>query len=305
MITSISRFFRESLQGFTRNASTAIGSIITIFLSLLIIGVFLAAGSMLDKLMSSVEDEVSITCYVSDNVSESDAQRYMNKLKSNSDVKSVTFTTKDEALESFKNSMTSNPDIIDQLDGSNPLPASINVELNDAQQVSDLAKQIENDSDYKKLCEDENDPGNSIKYGQGTVERLLQVTNYLRIAGVAVVIILVFIALVFINNTIRLAILARRKEIAIMRLVGASNGYIRGPFLMEGALHAIIGSALAIIVIELIRAFGIPALQNSIRFLDFTIPGSTYAIIYVSLVVFGLVIGLLGSLLAMRRYLKV
>lgn len=305
MITSISRFFRESLQGFTRNASTAIGSIITIFLSLLIIGLFLAAGSMIDKLMSGVEDEVSITCYVKDDVNESDAQSYMNKLKSNSDVKSVSFTTKEQALDNFKNSMTSNPDIIDQLDGSNPLPASINVELNDAQKVSELAGQIEKDSDYKKLCENESDPGNSIKYGQGTVERLLQVTNYLRIAGVAVVLILVFIALVFINNTIRLAILARRKEIAIMRLVGASNGYIRGPFLMEGALHAIIGSALAIIVIELIRAFGLPALQNSIRFLDFTIPGSTYFFIYVSLVVFGLVIGLFGSLLAMRRYLKV
>lgn len=305
MITSISRFFRESLQGFTRNASTAIGSIITIFLSLLIIGLFLAAGSMIDKLMSGVEDEVSITCYVKDDVNESDAQSYMNKLKSNADVKSVSFTTKDQALENFKNSMTSNPDIIDQLDGSNPLPASINVELNDAQKVSELAGQIEKDSDYKKLCENESDPGNSIKYGQGTVERLLQVTNYLRIAGVAVVLILVFIALVFINNTIRLAILARRKEIAIMRLVGASNGYIRGPFLMEGALHAIIGSALAIIVIELIRAFGLPALQNSIRFLDLSIPGSTYFFIYVSLVVFGLVIGLLGSLLAMRRYLKV
>lgn len=305
MITSISRFFRESLQGFTRNASTAIGSIITIFLSLLIIGLFLAAGSMIDKLMSGVEDEVSITCYVKDEISESDAQSYMNKLKNNSDVKSVSFTTKDQALDNFKNSMTSNPDIIDQLDGSNPLPASINVELNDAQKVSELAGQIEKDSDYKKLCENESDPGNSIKYGQGTVERLLQVTNYLRIAGVAVVLILVFIALVFINNTIRLAILARRKEIAIMRLVGASNGYIRGPFLMEGALHAIIGSAFAIIVIELIRAFGLPALQNSIRFLDLSIPGQTYLFIYVSLIVFGLVIGLLGSLLAMRRYLKV
>lgn len=260
---------------------------------------------MIDKLMSGVEDEVSITCYVKDDVSESDCQSYMNKLKSNADVKSVSFTTKEQALENFKNSMTSNPDIIDQLDGSNPLPASINVELNDAQKVSELAGQIEKDSDYKKLCENESVPGNSIKYGQGTVERLLQVTNYLRIAGVAVVLILVFIALVFINNTIRLAILARRKEIAIMRLVGASNGYIRGPFLMEGALHAIIGSALAIIVIELIRAFGLPALQNSIRFLDLSIPGSTYFFIYISLVVFGLVIGLLGSLLAMRRYLKV
>ena len=116
---------------------------------------------------------------------------------------------------------------------------------------------------------------------------------------------LVFIALIFINNTIRLAILARRKEIAIMRLVGASNGFIRGPFLMEGALHAIIGSLLAIGVIELLRRLAVPRLQEMVKFLNFNVDGSVYGLIYISLVVFGLVIGVVGSLLAMRRYLKV
>ena len=303
-MTKISRFFREALQGFTRNASTAFGSIITIFLSLLIIGLFMAAGSMLDRLMSSVEDEVSITCYIKDDASESQYKAMMEKIKKMDSVKSVSFTTKDQAMEDFKKS-TTNPDIVDQLDGSNPLPASINVELSESQKVASVASQIENDSDFKKICDNEQNPGESIKYGQGTVERLFQVTNYIRIGGIVIILILVFIALVFINNTIRLAILARRREIAIMRLVGASNGFIRGPFLMEGALHALIGSLLAILVIEILRIFAIPQLQNTIKFLNFTVDGSIYFGIYVSLVVFGLVIGLFGSLLAMRRYLKV
>ena len=130
-------------------------------------------------------------------------------------------------------------------------------------------------------------------------------TNYLRYIGIALIALLVFIALVFINNTIRLAIMARRKEIAIMRLVGASNGFIRGPFLMEGALHAVIGAALAIGCIELLRRLALPKLQSSLAFLPIEVSNEMFMMIYVVLLVAGLVIGLIGSALAMRRYLKV
>ena len=130
-------------------------------------------------------------------------------------------------------------------------------------------------------------------------------TNYIRTIGVALVVLLIFIAFVFINNTIRLSILARRKEIAIMRLVGASNNFIRGPFLMEGALHAIIGAGLAIVLMEVLRRVALPQIQNSLPWLPINIPGSDFGLIYLMLLVSGLVIGLLGSALAMRRYLKV
>ena len=304
-MSSIGYFFKESLQGFVRNLSTALGSIITIFLSLLIIGIFFVAGSMIERLMASVESEVSITAYVADTASDADIKTVMDAIQSMPDVSSVSFTSKDMALESFKNSMTSNPEIVEQLDGTNPLPASIDVELSQPQAVQTVAAAIESNATYRKICEDPTDVGDSIKYGQGTVERLFQLTNYVRYIGIALIAILIFIALVFINNTIRLAILARRKEIAIMRLVGASNGFIRGPFLMEGALHALIGSLLAVLVIQLLRMFAIPQLQSAIKFLDFSVPGTTYLFIYGILVVAGLLIGLVGSMFAMRRYLKV
>ena len=99
--------------------------------------------------------------------------------------------------------------------------------------VEDVAAQIEANNTFQKICDNPSDPSDSLRYGEKTVDRLFQLTSYVRVIGVALVGLLIFIALVFINNTIRLAILARRKEIAIMRLVGASNGFIRGPFLME------------------------------------------------------------------------
>ena len=218
-------------------------------------------------------------------------------------VSSVSFTDKDQALENFKKSSSS--DIAESLDGQNPLPASIDVELSDPQLVEDVANQIEANTTFQKICDNPSDPSDSLRYGEKTVDRLFQLTSYVRVIGVALIVLLIFIALVFINNTIRLAILARRKEIAIMRLVGASNGFIRGPFLMEGALHAIIGAALAVGSLELLRNLALPQLQNALTWLPIDLSTGTFALFYVMLAVFGLVIGLLGSAFAMRRYLKV
>ena len=116
---------------------------------------------------------------------------------------------------------------------------------------------------------------------------------------------LTFVAFVFINNTIRLSISSRRREIAIQRLVGASNGFIRGPFIMEGVLQAVIGSAFAIVALEAIRRFGLPELAMRMTFLNFSIPLKATLSTYGLLVGMGLIIGLFGSAIAMRRYLKV
>ena len=301
-MSSLIYFLKQSLQGFARNLSTTLGSIITIFLSLFIIGLFLMGGAVIQNVVESVENEVSITAYVADEASESDIAAAQDYIRDLDGVASVSFTTKDQALEKFRE-MSSNAAIVDEL-GGNPLPASIDVELSDPQKVEEVAQQIESSDQFKKIA-DEDNPSDSLKYGQRTVERLFSVTNYIRYIGLALIILLVFIALVFINNTIRLAIMARRKEIAIMRLVGASNGFIRGPFLMEGALHAIIGAALAIVSIELIRNLALPRLQASLAFLPIDVAPNTFLFIYLILLVAGLIIGLIGSMLAMRRYLKV
>lgn len=304
-MSSLLYFFRESLTGFKRNLSTALGSIITIFLSLLIIGVFCICGVIINNVVTSVENQVSITAYVADDASEQDINAVEQYIQELPGVESVDFTTKDQALENFTNSMTSNPDIVAQLDGENPLPASIDVNLSEAQSVSDIANRILENETFVKICDNPDDPSDSLQYGQKTVDKLFSLTNAIRYIGIGLIVVLVLIAFIFINNTIRLAILARRKEIAIMRLVGASNGFIRGPFLAEGALHAIIGALLAIGVIELIRIFALPRVTSALPWLPINVESTTFILIYVTLLCAGLVIGLLGSVFAMRRYLKV
>ena len=303
-MSSFIYFIKEALRGFARNLSTTLGSIITIFLSLFVIGVFLVGAAVIENVVSSVESEVTITAYLSDDVSDSQISSLTSEIKGIDGVSGVSYVSKDQALENFR-AMSSNPEIVDQLDGANPLPASLTIELSDPKKVEPVAGQIVENSTFKKACDEPSNPADSLKYGQKTVERLFQLTSYVRYIGLALIVLLIFIAMVFINNTIRLAILARRKEIAIMRLVGASNGFIRGPFLMEGAMHAIIGSLLAIGSIELIRRVALPKVQSALTFLPMDVAGQTYAFIYVGLLVAGLVIGLIGSAFAMRRYLKV
>lgn len=303
-MSSLFYFLKESFQGLTRNLSTTLGSIITIFLSLLIIGVFLVGGVIVEHLVRNIENEVTITAHVGDEASQDSIDAVINQIMGLPDVASVSFTTKDQALEDFRET-TINPDIIDQLDGQNPLPASIEVDLSDPSQVETVVQEILDSTDYKSITDNPDDPAEAIRYGQRTVDKLFTVTSYLRYIGAALILLLVFIALVFINNTIRLAIMARRKEIAIMRLVGASNGFIRGPFLMEGALHALIGSLLAVGVIEALRNFALPQVKNTLMWLPVDLPMETYLVIYAALIVAGLLIGLIGSALAMRRYLKV
>lgn len=302
-MSSFFYFLRESLTGFSRNLSTALGSIVTIFLSLLIIGIFLVGGFVIERVVTSIENEVSIAAYIADNASEEDVQSVQDFINGLEGVDSVSFTTKDQALENFRES--SNSDIIDSLDGENPLPASIDVELSDPQLVDSVANQVELNETFKKICDNPDDPSESLKYGEKTVERLFSLTNYVRYIGLALIGLLIFIALVFINNTIRLAILARRKEIAIMRLVGASNGFIRGPFLMEGALHAIIGAVFAVGALELLRNLALPNIQHALVFLPIDLSATTFLFIYAVLAASGLLMGLLGSAFAMRRYLKV
>lgn len=312
--SNIGYSIREAGHHFVRNGSTTFGAVVTIFLSLFIIGLFAMGSVLLDGMVGTVEDQVTIQAFVSDNASEDDINALQTKIEGWDEVESVTFKTKDEALAEYRDTMTNKnaPNAVQALDGKNPIPASLVIKLHDPQDVEGVAQSLGSDADFAKVADiTTNDdglqtsPADEIQYGQGTVERLFTVTNWIRVITLVLVALLTFVAFVFINNTIRLSISSRRREIAIQRLVGASNGFIRGPFIMEGVLQAVIGSAFAIAALEAIRRFGLPELAMRMTFLNFSIPLKATLSTYGLLVGMGLIIGLFGSAIAMRRYLKV
>lgn len=298
---------REAGHHFRRNLSTALGAVVTIFLSLFIIGVFVLGSSIVNNMVGSVEDKVTIQAFLSDDAVQDKVDALQKSVQGWDNVESVTYKSKDEALEEYRTTMSNKnaAAAVDALDGQNPVPASLVIKLDDPQQVSATADKLIADPSFAEVCDDTDNPAASVQYGQETVERLFSVANYIRVIAVVLVIMLTFVAFVFINNTIRLAILARRKEIAIMRLVGASNGFIRGPFLMEGALEALIGALLSIGALQLAISVVLPRLESSLQFLAIAVDPAIVGFTYVILIVVGLVIGLFGSAIAMGRYLKV
>lgn len=313
-LSNLGYSLREAGHHFVRNGSTTFGAVATIFLSLFLIGLFAMGSVLLDSIVGTVEDQVTIQAFLSDNAADADVQGLQTKIEGWSEVESVTYKSKEEALAEYRETMTNKnaPDAVAALDDRNPIPASLVIKLRDPQDVENVATRLGKDSDFAKLADITEDsdgtsgnPADQVQYGQGTVERLFAVTNWIRIITLVLVVLLTFVAFVFINNTIRLSISARRREIAIMRLVGASNGFIRGPFITEGVLQAIFGAALSIGALEAIRRFGLPMLAERIEFLNFSISAHAALATYGLLVGMGLIIGLFGSAIAMRRYLKV
>lgn len=305
--SNIGYSFREVGQHFRRNWTTVLGAVVTIFLSLFIIGVFVLGSALINNMIGTVENEVTIQAFLSDDATDDQISAYADKVRGWDNVESVEIRTKEEALEQYQTQMSNRnaSDAITALDGENPLPASLVIKLDDPQQVEATATRIVDDSQFAQICDSKDNPSSDVNYGRETVEKLFSLTSYIRIAAVVLVALLTFVAFVFINNTIRLAISARRREIGIMRLVGASNGFIRGPFILEGTLEAILGALLAIgVLIAGVNAV-LPKLSNSMQFLSFAIPTQTLVATAGALLALGVVIGLFGSAIAMRRYLKV
>ncbi|WP_417062217.1 permease-like cell division protein FtsX [Enorma massiliensis] len=302
--SNIGYSLREAFSHFFRNWTTSFGAVITIFLSLFIIGLFIVGSALVTSAIGTIEDTVTINVFISDDATDDEVQAFQEKLESWQNVQSVKFKSKEDALEEYRNMSSSADSTIAALDGENPLPRSYEVVMEDSSQVEDMANRIKEDTDFQAMA-DNGDVDESVQYSQEMVGRLFQVTGYIRIACIVLVALLTFIAFIFINNTIRLSITARRREIAIMRLVGASNGFIRGPFVTEGVLQALLGALLSIGVLELVRNFLMPRVMNMVSWWQFEIPLEVYLMTYGALILVGLVIGLFGSAIAMRRYLKV
>jgi len=301
---NIGYFVSEAAISFKRNWVMTFGGIATIFLSLLLMGSALLMNSLVLDMVGDIEARISITVWLHDDAEYADIESLQATLQGLENVSSVQFIDKDEAMARFTEMMADSPDIVDQLQ-DNPLPRSIDVDLIDTQEIDSVLSVIRASDEFPRIANPPNDPERALSYGQDIVDTLLGATQTARYAGIALVVILALVSLIFINNTIRLAIYARRNELSIMRLVGASNGFIRAPFIIEGILQALVGAILAILVLLAVQAFAFPGLQDALAFITFNFSNALMLQIALTLIGSGVVIGALGAIIAMRRYLKI
>jgi cell division transport system permease protein len=301
MFTIISRIFHFGLKNFWRNGwlSTATVAIMTLasigFLGLIMFGVITHAAA------NAIQSKIDISVYFNTNTSEDEILNIQQSLEGLSQVASVNYISQDQALATFQQNHASDPTVsqaINQLD-TNPLEASLNVTAKDPSEYGAINDYLSS-PDLSQYID-------TISYAQNqdVINRLAAIVRDVSIGGWIVTIFLALVAGLVMFNTIRLAIYSNREEIGVMRVVGASNSLVRGPFVVEGMLWGLIAALVSLIVFAPVLYFVSPYLNEFIPGLNIFRYFYTHIIqLFFYELLFGVVIGGLSSFWAVRRYLK-
>ena len=293
-IRTMRYFVSEAVKSFWRNSFMSIASIATVALSFFILGVFTIIVANLDHFAENLEGQVQISIYLKDDLTTDQVMSVGRRLKALPDVKEISFTNKDQAMEKLKERMKDQPGILNALEGKNPLPSSYELTFTNPEAVKKTAAVV---AEYPEV--------ESSHYGQEIIEQLFQITAVVRWGGIALIILLTFATLFIISNTIRLTVFARRKEIGIMKYVGATNWFIRWPFLLEGLFLGFIGGVIADLALLQFYEFITVTIHRSLAFLPMV---SMYPFMYQMggvLLLLSMVIGAIGSTISLKRYMKV
>lgn len=295
-IRTIGYFIREAFKSLYRNNWMGLASVGTVSVSLIIVGVSLITILNTNYLAARLESNVEIISYLKDGVEADQAIQLKEKIQGLSGVAKVRFVTKDEALLEFRKELGDQQNMIDALGGSNPLPNLFKVTTISPQDVDKVANKLQSFTEMEK-----------VDYGKGVVEKLFTITKWVRMVGLVVISLLGLAAIFLIATTIRLTVFARRKEIEIMRMLGASNWFIRWPFLLEGMILGFSGAVIAVVVVY---ASYMSFTNYIIRDLNFNIFGlhtdpRLMMIMGGAMLGSGMFLGALGSGISMRKFLKV
>ncbi|GAC1567038.1 MAG: permease-like cell division protein FtsX [Vulcanimicrobiaceae bacterium] len=284
-------FLRELWRNFTRNTIMQFTAIGTVTVTLVLLGSFLFTRDTLGKIGDDVIKKIEISVFLKDGSTPSDAKRLVATLRSDRRVKSVVYVPRAEGLHQMRERLRGQIDT--SLLTAKQLPDALRVRVVDTQRVHDVTAHI------RKLA-----GVATVEYAQDAVQKLLQISGVLGRIGLGIVALLVFTAAIIISNTIRLTVFARRREIAIMQLVGASGWYIRMPFIVEGLIDGLLGSALALGLLELARYQLLPKLALALPFLPLhasDLHAGTFAL---ELLGVGAALGFFASWISVGRYLR-
>jgi cell division transport system permease protein len=262
-----------------------LASIATVAVSLLILScawlLVLNSGHM----ASAMESELEINAYLRPEITREDGLNLKRKFEDLGGVAQVTFISKEDGLKSLQERFDEDTSILDALGGNNPLPDMYRIKAEIADDVPRIAGEVE------KIPEVEN-----VRYGQGVVEKLLALTNWM-VIGLA--------AVFLIATSIRITVFARRREIGIMKLVGATDWYIRWPFFLEGMMVGLVGAVLAILSLHLFYSRLVQNVILTLNFLPILNDTSIIVNVYKWLLFIGTFLGAAGSAISLRRFLKV
>lgn len=301
---TILRHLREGAKNVIRNGWMSFASISSIVISLFILGVFLVLSLNINALAGQVESQVQIQVYLEPNTTKEQREQLHTEIGNMSEVSKVEVVTKEEGMKIFRENL--GEDGKELLSGytedTNPLPDTLVVDVLEPTKIPAVAKKIE---ELKKTTTEK--VISKVKYGEGTVEKMFAVTNTIRNAGLVVVAGLAITSMFLISNTIKVTIIARRREIGIMKLVGATNHFIRWPFFIEGALIGFLGSAvtIAILFTGYDRLVKLTQVELGLMLIKLMPLHEIWLSVGGALLGLGVLIGVWGSTVSIRKFLKV
>lgn len=292
---TVNYFFKESLKSLKRNRTLSIASSITVAATLFILGIFMLLLLNVNQGVKGIESTVQVQVYLDDNISIIDKNAIQNKIYSVDEVDSVTYESKEESLQKMKDRMGKDEkSIMAGLDKRNPFPAVYTVKVKKPGDVDKVVKAVKGmDGIYQ------------IKDSREFINKVLSITKTVEIVGGVIFVVLICVSMFLIGNTIKLAVYSRRKEIGIMKYIGATDWFIRWPFIIEGMILGVIGAILSDIILFFCYNAVYSKIVSSIMFMELIRPSYVALVIIWEFILAGIIIGALGSIQAIRKFLDV
>ena len=288
----------EGFSNVFKNKKSTGASLMIMCATMIIFGIFLILGENINHIVQEVEDAQGIEVFINEDVTEEQEKELGDKIRTIDGVSTVEYKSKEQALEQMKEWLGDRQDLLAGYEENNIFPASYVVNLSDLEKTEEIQREINTFDGVKK-----------IQSKDETVTTLINLANGIKLVTGVILILLIIISIFIISNTIKLTVHARRKEISIMKYVGATNGFIRWPFIVEGMIIGILASIISIVIVG--GAYSVIAenIVNSdfMQIIDMSLVtfGEMFNSIIVVYMLLGIGIGALGSIISMRKYLKV
>lgn len=310
IITKAKRVIKAGFVNFWRNGFVSLASLLVMTITLFVIGSIIFMGVLFSYTLDQIKDKVDINVYFITSAETEDVLALKKNLETLPEVAKITFVSRDEALDNFKKKHKDDEQTLQALEelSDNPLGASLNIKAKEPSQYESIARYIQ---EKDVLLKDGVSIIDKVNYYQNdevkmAIDRFTKIIDGANRVGLALTVILVVLSVVITFNTIRLTIYISREEISVMKLVGASNRYIRGPFVVTGIMYGFVSAMATLVLFYPITFYATKATGNFFMGLDlFDYYIRNFSQIFVIITGSGILIGAVSSYLAVRRYLKV
>jgi len=285
-------FLAEAFRNVRLNLLMSITAVTTTFICILVFGIGLLVSSHVDGIVGSVRQDVTVEVFLP-NAEEGEVDALLGETQGWAEVASVNKVTEEEALADFKETFEEQPELYEDLD-QGVLPASLQLQLKDPDMADEVAARLEQEGFSEE----------NLSYPQQTIERLNAVTSYMIWGLYGATVLFLVASVLLISNAIRLSIFARRKEIEVMKLVGASDSFVRTPFVFEGLVEGLIGAGLAALAVIWINFLFVDWAGDALPYVPISGEAVNTLLVLALLVAVGVAIGVVGSFLSVTRFLR-